>query len=419
MRGGGSTELEWINASGKIEDRTHLRKWVIPQQIQHEPVHRWFVFPHSFTHDLVHALLTEWQMDQSCRILDPFVGAGTTLVASRVLGIPAIGYDLSPLAVFVTNVKVSNYDQGKIVKLWRDLSKRLKNHPGSQSENFPELIEKAFPGISLDILAHIRREIYRVEDKTIRDFFLLALLSILKNFSKAIPNGGWLRWSRHRVPWAQILPAFRERVDGMINDVGQFRVRHKSGKWRAFVADARNLPRSDRLFDALITSPPYPNRHDYTRIFNVELLFAFLDKEGVKKLRYQSFQSHVESRPKRNNGNSYCEPALLKHTLNELTDKPHDKRIPRMLKGYFEDCYLNLVSSSRLMKEGAKMAYVVGNARYSGLPIYVDEILSDIGQQIGLTLERIIALRYRGNSAQQMGEYGRDPSRESVVVFRC
>ena len=64
------------------------------------------------------------------------------------------------------------------------------------------------------------------------------------------------------------------------------------------------------------------------------------------------------------------------------------------------------------------MAYVVGNACYSGVPIPVDEILAHIGQQIGLKLKRIVAVRYRGNSAQQMGAYGRQPSRESVVIFQ-
>ena len=64
------------------------------------------------------------------------------------------------------------------------------------------------------------------------------------------------------------------------------------------------------------------------------------------------------------------------------------------------------------------MAYVVGNARYSGVPIPVDEILANIGRQIGLKLERLLAVRYRGNSAQQMGKFGRNASRESVVFFQ-
>lgn len=403
--------------SSEIEDRTCYRKWVIPEQIRCEPIHRWFVFPHSFTEDLVRAFINEWKIGQNCRILDPFVGAGTTLVAAKSMGISAIGYDLLPLAVFATNVKIGDYDRERVSKIWRGLSRCLMGRPVTRDEYFPELIEQAFPGIALDILAHIRREIYRVEDINVRDFFLLALLSILKHFSKAIPNGGWLRWSTQRIHWSQIIPAFTERVDLMINDLKLFPTNHLKGLWKAIISDARNLPDSDKPFDCLITSPPYPNRHDYTRIFNIELLFAFLDQDEIKRLRYQSFQSHVESHPQRNDTGDYLEPTLLKQTLVELQAKPHDKRIPPMLKGYFKDCYLNLKASSRLMKVGAKMAYVVGNARYSGIPIYVDETLADIGQQIGLKLERLIALRYRGNSAQQMGEYGRLPSREGVVLF--
>lgn len=410
--------FDTVNVSENIEQRIDWSKWVTPDRMRQIPIHRWFVFPHSFTPDLVHALINEWKLEQDCYVLDPFVGAGTTVVAAKSRGISAIGYDLSPLAVFVTNVKVHDYDLKSVVKAWWKLSKHLRLRLENRREEFPELIETAFPGLALDILAHIRRKIDRVKDGKIKAFFLLALLSILRDFSKAIPNGGWLRWSKKRIAWSQILPAFLDRVDAMIKDLSESQVSQTRGNWKAFVADARQLPQTDRLFDGLITSPPYPNRHDYTRIFNIELLFAFLDKEGVKKLRYQSFESHVESRPQRNNGVAYREPVLLQETLAELKAKLHDERVPPMLRGYFEDCYLNLSSSARLVRPGAKIAYVVGNACYSGVPIPVDEILAHIGQQIGLKLERIVAVRYRGNSAQQMGEYGRQPSRESVVTFK-
>jgi ribosomal protein L11 methylase PrmA len=65
------------------------------------------VFPHSFADDIVHALALEWKLGSDNKILDPFTGAGTTVLAAKQLGIPAIGFDLSPLAV-LTNTNALN-----------------------------------------------------------------------------------------------------------------------------------------------------------------------------------------------------------------------------------------------------------------------------------------------------------------------
>lgn len=89
-----------------------------------------------------------------------------------------------------------------------------------------------------------------------------------------------------------------------------------------------------------------------------------------------------------------------------------------MLEGYFQDMYLCLRELRRVCKSGARIAFVVGNAQYCGEPILVDELTAEVGEQAGLTCEKLVVARYRGNSAQQMGQFGRKPSRETVVIFR-
>lgn len=89
-----------------------------------------------------------------------------------------------------------------------------------------------------------------------------------------------------------------------------------------------------------------------------------------------------------------------------------------MLRGYFEDLYLSTKVAYSSFKRGARAAYIVGNVRYGGVTIPVDDILAEVGRQAGFSHYRTWVIRLRGNSAQQMGCYGREQSRESVVFPR-
>jgi hypothetical protein len=71
-----------------------------------------------------------------------------------------------------------------------------------------------------------------------------------------------------------------------------------------------------------------------------------------------------------------------------------------------------------VLKPNKHLGLVISNVRFAGVMIPVDEILCRVGEQLGLRIKNIIALRYRGNSSQQMLQYKRMPNRESLIVFR-
>ncbi|MCG3206911.1 MAG: hypothetical protein FOGNACKC_00510 [Anaerolineae bacterium] len=70
------------------------------------------MFPLDFPYSVLqrYAEPEEW-------VLDPFCGRGTTNYASRVLGLPSIGIDSSPVAVAISEAKLANTSPKAIVKV--------------------------------------------------------------------------------------------------------------------------------------------------------------------------------------------------------------------------------------------------------------------------------------------------------------
>ena len=405
-----------------VEDRQEWRWWVTPKPLREQPIHRWFVFPHSFTSDLVHALIEDWNLTPNDRILDPFLGAGTTLLAAKQKCIPATGYDLLPLATLVARVKVSDYQSERLVALWSRLLEKIQpSQWNGTSRKYANFVHRALPGKLLGAFEAIDIAIMRLEaTQNERDFFRVALLSTIPEYSRAKATGGWLKWIQEHKSISTLTESFSRHVNLMLADVAISNVPRLSlqSSSCAEQGDARSLPDTNDKYSAVITSPPYPNRHDYTRVFGVELMFAFLDWEETRQLRYQSFHSHPESRPVRPDFGDYKQPRHLSQTISSLRDVTADPRVPRMIEGYFQDLYLSLRETRRVIKKGARVAFVVGNVRYAGYAVDVDVLTAEIGEQSGLKCEKLLVARYRGNSAQQMGKYGRSPARESVVIFR-
>jgi tRNA G10 N-methylase Trm11 len=402
-----------------IDKRDSLSNLVSPMSDTQRSIYNWHSFKHSYSKALVDTLVNEFKLKKGSWVLDPFCGGGTTLLACKELGINSRGFDILPFSVFLTNVKTNSYIPEQLAET-RSTFRRIKR----VSKQYPSLTnipiaQKAFSASIRDELIRIKQWVEQIADPITRDFFNLGLLSILESVSKTSKSGGFLRLRDNRVRAKTVETRFLSRIDSMISDVQKFNAQFKLKRvctW-ASLGDARRL-HTARSFDAIITSPPYPNRHDYSRIYSLEMLFDFVESnDDLKSIRYETLRSHVEARNKFECTN-YDKPEqlarLIKRVKNNGTNNP---LVTDMLEGYFEDMYLALNEMTRRLRENGKIALVVSNVRFAGVNIPVDEILAEIGEQVGLKSKAIWIVRYRGNSSQQMKEYKRRPSRESIVIW--
>ena len=179
-----------------IEERLDWRRWVTPKLLQAKPIHRWYVFPHSFTSELVYSLIENWELGSKDLVLDPFAGAGTTLLAAKEKGLSATGYDLSPLAVLVAGAKITDYDIDELETAWVNLKEKIDPVRWECTVRpYPPLIRKALPGHLLGAFENIDQSIAGLSTpNAVRKLFRLALLSLIPMFSRAVATGGWLSW---------------------------------------------------------------------------------------------------------------------------------------------------------------------------------------------------------------------------------
>jgi DNA modification methylase len=405
--------------SSQLVDRQELGSLISPRRNNNYPVYNWFPYKHSYSKDLVEYFISVFKLSKGSWVLDPFCGSGTTLLACKYNEINSLGYDILPFSVYITNVKLKDYE-------YNELSDNLNficAVPYSSNHHLilPDIpiVSKAFSPSIIDELLQLKYKIEKIDNFKIKAFFNSGLLRILESVSNTAKSGGFLRLIERDISSNNIPNIFTHYIRKMMEDVNVLNKLKTSKKVssKAKLGDSRKLS-TKRKFDAIITSPPYLNRHDYTRVYSLEMIFDFVNtNDDLKKIRYNTLRSHVEARKKFKVSN-YEKPKKLDTILNEIKIREiNNPQIIAMIEGYFEDMYLSLAEMHRCLKKEGKIALVVSNVRFAGVSIPVDIILSDIGRQVGLTTKEILITRYRGNSSQQMKKYKRKPSRESIIIW--
>jgi DNA modification methylase len=353
-----------------------------------EGVYNWFYYKEGYSKELVNFFLDEFAIAEGARLLDPFCGSGTTLLACKQRGINAIGVDVMPCTLLAAKVKTRDYDIEKLREKAHLLFAEKFQRPSRII--VPPFLKRYFSKYAIEDIVFCRSLINRIEDEAARDFLLLALINAAMKVSFAWKDGGLLKARKHPAPPLRKL--YRRVVSRWLKDLKHFETR--PCEIIAEKGDARRLDRvEDESIDAVITSPPYLNQIDYTKVYSLENWIAAA--ETVPALR--SFVGLREE--------------------GEDSELLQGRNLPPAAVLYFKDMDRFLSELFRVMRKGARAAIILGNAYFPPPyePVECDTILAELAEARGFSVEKILVLNQRAALKDRTEKVGL--LRESAIVL--
>ena len=290
----------------------YLTHWIYPYRGKYHP-------------QMVRALLNIVGAKPGSRILDPYLGSGTTALEASLLGIDCVGVDISPLCVLLTRVKTRSV------------------------EAVAEIRDRVHALLELDTLDPSDASIASDDNAIVADFVEIARMTTLSDVSRRNRDGRtWLRRN---------LLAMLESVEAHACALSTFEI--DPGHVSVDLGDARDLGAAgieQATVDAVVTSPPYSIALDYVK--NDE---HALEAMGVRSAALRRVMTGVRGRG------------------------PKEK-----LALYNEDMRRMFREVARVLKPGARAAFVIGDATVDKSEYTTTQEMSDWAVAAGLEREREI-----------------------------
>lgn len=386
------------------------------------PVHNWYHFVLGYTPDFPRLMLERESLSSDHLVVDPFMGSGTTLVACKHKEIPSAGIDANDYFVDVVRTKTSWEIDTEKARECRDeilsyvgeqfSQYRSTNAASDQEQLFtsgkytweeyaethrPEMLTQRYmsdiPFAKLHMIKH--RVSQTVKEPELSRFFNLAVSSIVVPLSN-VRYGPGFGVAKAKVD-VDVLGVFRDKIDRMIEDISAIGEDQMNTYVGVKHGDSRDIAEyfSPDSVDLMVTSPPYPGDHEYTKHTRLELIFMGYATD------IQQFRTIKKRMIRGSTTNIYKEDRdveVVKHFESiqravELIDERlesdgatsgFEKLYTKLVWEYFGGMYKMLVEAHTVLREGGKISLLVSDSHaFKMVHILTAEILAEIGLDIG------------------------------------
>ncbi len=377
------------------------------------PIHRWFRYSAGFSSEWVKWLLAERDGGE-LRVLDPFVGSGTTCLACDEMGVPSRGIEAHPFVYRVARAKLSYSTDPECFVAKAERAFGFARKATAEISHYPEIIQKCYSMETLDYLDRFRQATEAEQDGSPEaELLWMALVSSLRVVSKA-----------GTAPWQYVLPGRRKTVPPlpeislqktvqmMAADI-HLMARRAQPLAQLKMDDARNCATiPDGWATLVITSPPYANNYDYADATRLEMAFmgeirGWGDlQETVRRHLVRACSQHVP--PNSVNLDAILESPELTPIRGEIVpicrelssvrlERGGKKTYNNMIACYFLDMAQTWQTLRRVCASPSEVCFVIGDSAPYGVYVPVIEWLGKLAMAAGFKSWTFKKLRDRNN----------------------
>ena len=373
--------------------------------------HGWHRYVGRFPPQVIRALFNAFRIVSPCLVLDPFVGSGTTLVESKLLGLDAIGVDVCPLSHLISEVKISlDFDPSilkdslaQVERKFRRAQNRntLDSWSGESTSindsyyipNFPNK-ERWFNPDVLSQLVSLLSAVKELPD-SIAKFFYVAVSASMRSIANVdvdVVRTEYRRTPRENVDVFRIVSS---KIKRYIDDLLAFkRLLVPKSHVVAMLGDARKLTLPNSSVDYIVTSPPYGIEavsYLRTHMLSYRVLYEIL-KTDYKELGTRMIGTDFVTDVKLTDKGLVSPRAQAFFDNVPANTVSNQNRVAQMI-GYFQDMEKSFAEMSRVLKENCFAVIVIGEKNLLGQKIPTYTIFSEIAEHYDLTLRKSIPVK--------------------------
>ena len=409
--------------------------WSFRSSTRREGRHGLCAYPAMMVPEMQGLILDEWQriVGSSGSVLDPFVGAGTTLVECVRRNIPFTGIDINPLAIMICEAKTIDRPSSELRGIIRRIRLRLNRDCSSTIEVKFFGRDKWCSKALCIALSRIRRAVNTEGDAGIRKACWAVLTDVIRKFSNSRPETYKLhvRAANVGATAQEIVACFTERLAHAftILEVPLLTDRHRVPNETFSVVhgdarDAKFVPMQKRP-TLILSSPPYGDNRTTVPYGQFSYLaLNWIPPRDVKAAETLCRNTHAidfislgGSCRRIGAHEELLEASPTYRRLRSQLMRTSNAQAVGKVTSFFGELFESFRQVNSLLDRGGVSIWTTGDRKVSGIKVPLSTILCEsalaIGAREASTLSRAIpSKRFPSRNAT-----GHTISREEVVLL--